>query len=343
MKRDDIARSVRSARSSRTTGEAPSMGRVSRMPGTGLPKGERRKRRRSEGGRTSRLRQTRRQIIFIWSILLCLGVTAVLAVAGWLWLRPQMQAPTDLARRAPKVSSPALEQLQQRIASPEPIELVAIVRNALAVRDAEEVSEFFRPCETSPADIAKYVAALESVEGDLGRVEWLGSMDANGMAMEGVVVNFRTPRGAPRNRLALLTADHAGVWKIDFDGFARTVSPTWDEFLNGGAPVATVRVYSVGETYYNGPFGDDREWAAYGLASPDTPTLMVGYCKRGSPQAAAMERLTKPSVAGSKSQITRVTLELRRVADSEPRQFEIARVLAEDWAVGPVPFDEQLQ
>ena len=57
MKSRDIQRSVRAQRFDRSAGDAPSLGRVARVPGTGMPKGDRRRRRRGEGGRGDRERK----------------------------------------------------------------------------------------------------------------------------------------------------------------------------------------------------------------------------------------------------------------------------------------------
>jgi hypothetical protein len=56
----------------------------------------------------------------------------------------------------------------------------------------------------------------------------------------------------------------------------------------------------------------------------------------GSPQAAALK-----SIFAQEAKLHRVALELRRVEGAGTRQFEISRVLAEDWVMGEVPFDER--
>jgi hypothetical protein len=53
---------------------------------------------------------------------------------------------------------------------------------------------------------------------------------------------------------------------------------------------------------------------------------------------ARMENEGKP-MPGTNG-LKRVTLEIRRVANSESRQFEISRVLAEDWVLSAIPFDQ---
>ena len=69
---------------------------------------------------------------------------------------------------------------------------------------------------------------------------------------------------------------------------------------------------------------------------PEGQQLLHGYCKEGSAQAKAMARIFKVAL-----RVHRVTLELLRVKGAEPRQFEITRVLGEDWVLTPKPFDER--
>jgi hypothetical protein len=74
------------------------------------------------------------------------------------------------------------------------------------------------------------------------------------------------------------------------------------------------------------------------MASHDTELVILGYCKVDSPQAAAIKW-----IFSNEGSINRVTLEIRRVEGAESRQFEISRVLAADWIVGNVPFDESFK
>ena len=309
------------------------MGRVSRMPGTGLPRGSRRKRKKSEHRRGSRVRSNRRQVVKAWSIVLSALVFVILGGTLWLWIIPKMKSqepiagalPADAAKTAP---------LASKFPSPSQTDAEAMVKQGLANRDPGKVAEYFRLGTASPQQIVDFLAGLESRDGAIDRLEWLGSMDANGLLIDGVVVYFKGP-DKPRNRLALLTPDEAGKWQIDFDAFARTVNPTWPELLEKQAEVAQVRIYAAKDSYYNGPFQDDKQWVCYGIASPDTDQVLLGYAKTGSPQAAAMKWIFSKD-----GRMNRTTLEIRRVAEGEPRQFEISKVLAEDWVMVAVPFDE---
>lgn len=335
MNSDGIKRAVRAKRHDRAAGDAPSMGRVSRMPGTGLPKGSRRKRRKSKRGRRGRLRRLRKRIINTWSVLLSAVALVALGLTVWLWVVPQMNSRGDPAGQLAQDAEDAA-RVVSKFPSPSQPEALAMVKHALALRDPRLVAEYFRPGAASPQEIVEFLQGLAAGDGAIGQYEWLSSMDANGLSIDGVLVGFAGKEdGQPRNRLALLTPDDAGKWKIDFEAFARTVKPSWSELLAPQSDVATVRVYAVKDNYYNGVFTDDKQWVCYGLASPDTDQTLLAYCKTGSPQAAAMD-----SIFSADSKMTRVTLEIRRVAGAESRQFELTKVIAVDWVVSAVAFDE---
>lgn len=343
MKSDDFQRSVRSTRNERSEGDAPNIGKVGRMPGTGLPKGERRRRRRGEGGESrrgdghrSKAQEWRRKVVLMWSVLLSGLVLLILCASVWLWIRPKMEAKNEAknlrasqleGEKFIKPSTPSLPEA----------EAIALVKQALAVRDPESVPEYFRPCDSTPVQVVGFLKSLDEIDGPLSRVELLGSIDGNGMVVDGLVVTFEG-KGSPRNRVAMLTPDETGKWKVDYDAFARTVTPSWDEFLEKGAKTAQVRIYAALDSYYNGVFMDEAQWVCYGIASPDTDVILLGYCRKGSPQAAAMSSIFKKN-----PKLNRATLEIRRVEGAGPRQVEISHVLAEDWVMGARPFEDHFK
>lgn len=333
MNSDGIKRSVRASRHNRNAGDAPSMGRMARMPGTGLPKGSRRKRRKSEGSRGGRLRRIRKRIIRSWSVLLSAVVLVILGFAVWLWIVPQMNSRGEIAGWLPADTDDAA-RVASKFPSPSEADALAVVKKGLVIRDPGMIGEYFRTGTASPQEIVDFLQGLEAKDGAINRFEWLSSMDANGLSIDGVVIHFKGT-DTPRNRLALLTPDETGKWEIDFEAFARTVKPAWTELLAQQAQVAQVRVYAAKDNYYNGVFIDDKQWICYGLASPDTDQILLAYCKTGSPQAAAMDW-----IFSAENKMTRMTLEIRRVAGAESRQFEISKVIAVDWVVSAVPFDE---
>lgn len=332
MKSDDFQRSVRSHRHDRTAGDAPNLGRLARMPGTGLPKSRRRKRKVRDGERVNQNRKAPGNRLRSWTWALGGLAVVVLGLTFWLWLYPLIESGTELAEQSHE-TVPEPERVVSKFPSPSEKDALDLVKAAISIRDEAKVAEYFRLGTASPQEVVDFLKTLEAKDGGVDHFDWLSSVDANRLSLDGVSVSFKSGDRV-RNRLALLTPDSAGKWAIDFDAFARTVKPAWKEIVEGRADVALVRVYAAADSYYNGPFQDEQQWICYGIASPDTEETLKAYCRVGSRQAAAMRMICSREV-----KIARATLEIRRVEGAELRQFEIVKVLAEDWVVGDTPFE----
>jgi hypothetical protein len=346
MKPRDVQRAVKSQRFGRSAGDAPSIGRVARVPGTGMPREIRRKRRRGElsgtrdlDARSIRVRLARRRVIIAWSSLFLFLVCAAFAVILWSWLRGQMN------RNAAISATPEAPEIQTRVVSrfpsPSEDEALRLVKQALAIRDEAAIPMLFRTGTATPKQVLAFLTERSAQDGPIIGYEWLSSMDANNLLIDGVVVNTQLS-DKPRNRLALLTPDAHGIWKIDFDAYARTVEPPWPVLLDPQTREGMVRVVTARDSYFNGPFRNEDEWTCFGMASPDMDEILLGYCRRGTPQADALERIVKKSEDAaelSNRNLCRATLVIRRNDGAERRQFEITRVLAEDWIVSDTAFD----
>lgn len=277
-------------------------------------------------------------MLLVWSMVL--AALAFLVVVGfavfWVGSHGKAGAPADSEPGAQVV------RVASRFVAPTEDEALALVRKALAVRDPAMVEGLLRCGGTDPAEVVEFMAALEALDGGVERITWLGSMDVDGMELEGVLV-VSAGKGPGAGRLALLVPDEGGDWKMDFEAFARTCRPAWKDFLQERAERALVRVLVARDSYYNGPFLDESEWESFALASPDlqewTPdgqTALRGYCRKGSAQAKAVARILEAD-----ARMRRVILEIRRTRGAGPRQFEITRVLAEEWVLPDRPFDER--
>jgi hypothetical protein len=55
---------------------------------------------------------------------------------------------------------------------------------------------------------------------------------------------------------------------------------------------------------------------------------LCAYCRIGTPEDQMLRKLFADGTATS-----RVTLDIRRVKDGEPLQFEIVRILSREWVV----------
>lgn len=293
------------------------------------------------GGRNANSKdaiKAHRRLVLVWS----LGLTAVtvLVIGGFMlfWLRGHGKAKGIAEAFKPLENV----RIASEFASPDETEALDMVKRALAIRDVKEVETCFRIGGAQPAEVLGFISGTEARDGALERLEWLGSMDSGGLLIEGVVAVYKG-REDPVERLALLVPDERGIWKVDFDAFARSSRPSWAELLKGDADHAEVRVFVARDSYFNGPFLDESRWVCFAMVAPETKTLVPedhellrGYCKAGSPQARAMEKLFE-----SGARMIRATLEIRKLEGADIRQFEIVRVLSEDWVLPAKPLDEK--
>lgn len=280
------------------------------------------------------------KVLKTWSLVFAVAILGALVLTLWWWLRSNMNR-ADVAIQENAAAPRVEKRVVSRFESPSQEVALDLVKHALLIRESGKVAEFFHPGSASSEAVVDILRDMEAVDGVLTGCDWRGSMDANGLLLDGVTVNTKAG-DKPRNRLALLTPDATGRWKIDFDAFARTVKPAWDELMSQDTGQGLVRVMVAKDNYFNGPFRDETRWSCYGMASPDLAVVLLGYCRQGSPQAAAMERIVaNGNLRSGDPGLNRVTLEIRRTAGAESRQFEITRVWAEDWVLSATPFDEK--
>lgn len=325
FKRDIVSRHVRGI------GDAPDIGRIGRMhdsKASSSSAGGARGRRRS-----SRSRGSSNQNHAWVSLALGLVALAVLVGAVVLWLIPMVQrerSPSGMLASG-EAGTMGGVRVASRFPSPSKEEAVMLVESALANRDPAQVRNFFRMGGASIDEVIAFCSGLEKVDGKFVESQWLSSIDSPQALLEGVVVSFQTADFTKRQRLALLTPDADGRWQVDFEALARVVRPSWEEILKPGNATAMVRVIVAPDFYYNGPFKDESQWASYGLSSPDLDFQIRGYCSKGSPQAQAVKRMFVDSTKG-----TRAILEIKHVEGGGDRQFEITRLIAQDWVL-PTP------
>jgi len=330
MNRKNIQRDVKLS-SIRSPGDAPAIGRVARMKGAGMPKGERRI--RSKDQRYDRLVMARRRTMLVWSGMITMATVLVLGYFLASWLRSQSGRKTTARNPSPYEDS----RIRSKFPSPTESDSLLLVKNALENRDPEQVYKYFRAADQSPADILAFLETLKDTDGIIIRYNWLSSMDANEMSLEGVLVTFKKDE-KEKTRLAILTHDDAGVWRMDFASFAILATPAIEELTEQLTDRGIVRVYVARDNYYNGPFNNDKKWICYGLVLTENEELLLGYCKTGSAQASAMQAMLSRD-----KKAVRAVLEISRVTGGEARQFEILSVLAEDWVMGEIPFESRFR
>ena len=320
MKTQNIQRGITSP-NCRGSGDAPLLGRVGRLRDSENSGQDLRVRRQGKNGN-----QAHRKALLVWSSVLSVITLTVIGLAVSFWLLPYLfHGPVPDA--GTMFNYDAHVRVASKFPSPSREKAMEIVKGAIANRDPEQVDSLFRVGASNRAEILAFLNASDHRDGFIDRYEWLSSMDVNGLLLDGVLITYKGQE-KPVQRLAFLTPDAVGNWKMDFDAFARKVTPSWQDLLEKGASQALVRVFVGPNVYYNGPFSDDKLWVCYAIASPDMESLLRGYCRVGSDVAAAMEQLF---LDGRK--LSRATLEIQRVKDGEPLQFEITRVASEDWVV----------
>lgn len=265
--------------------------------------------------------------MLIWSVMLATVTLAVLGVCFSLWVRTRISSEVVATVSD---ETPASERVASKFPSPSQEEALELVKRALANRNQSQIPSLFRMGDATGAEVLDFLESSGERDGAVERYDWLSSMDSDGLLLEGVLVVYKND-AKPIERIAFLTPDDSGSWKVDFDAFARSTRPSWEELLTKKADVALVRVMVGHDYYYNGIY-NEKEWICYTIASPDTEELLRGYCKVGSPEAEKMELLFSEG-----QKMSRATIEIRRNKEAESKQFEITRMLAGDWVLAGIP------
>lgn len=334
MKPSDVTRGVRRGVRLRQPGSAPNVGRVERLHRVFQGKEA-----HSDDPARQKRRLARKRAMLGWSIGAAMVTLGILVGAFVVWVRPMLNRARDTSERDRQADEQRV-RIASKFPSPSESAATAILERALAVRDPHAAEKWFRLGPASGAEVVAFLEGLQSEDDPHAKILWDGSVDKNGLSLEGLMVTYG--EGKPeQQRLAFLTPDEKGEWKVDFGAFARWTQPSWTEVLEQNVEQAEIRVLVGAEhlPYYNGVFRDDLEWSAYKMVSPDLRNeSLEGYCKRGSAQDRALQRILQESELG---QSQRATLQVRRVPGSERKQLEILRVLAEDWVLAPQPFDER--
>ena len=344
MDRPPLLQSIKRQAPPRAVGDPPSIGRVERLS-RGVGSGSKRKSRRDKKDSQRRRRGSRgtskvaRRVTA--SIFLLTITVIVVTFAYWSNKRQKQSALTEFEKLS---KYRPIERIESRFKSPTEGESLAIVTAALESKDEAAVLANFRLGGTEPAEVLEFLRQQEAEQGRWNLSTWIGSVDFNNTLMESVLVKHVKDGEDGFARMAFLTPDDQGVWRLDFESFARKCEPSWETFLSGEATEGVVRVWFSEDNYYNGRFTDDSEWICYSMGRIDSETSLYGYCRRNSPQQIAMVRIMSrlQSAEKNKKALSRATLAISRSQEAEgmqKRQFEIERVLAEEWLLTDTPFD----
>lgn len=338
MDRAPISLSTKSRTPTRSVGDPPSLGRVDRVPRHTLKGSKRKSRSGNKGSRRRRGRSARsvgqRVIVSIFLITI-LVILATLAM--WSDNRRQQGVISEFEELS---KQRLVERVESRFKSPTEEQARAIVTAALGAKDEAAVLANFRLNGVAPADVLEYLREDEKLSGP-GQIEsWVGSVDFNNTLVESVLIKY-TKGEKSELRIALLTPDELGVWRLDYESFALKCAPAWENFVSGDATEGIVRIWFSEDNYYNGPYINDAEWLCLTMARLENDAVLFGYCRRNSPQGEAITRIMQRLKSSGKKDVStyRATLAISRAEGAEKRQFEINRVLAEDWLMTDKAFD----
>lgn len=298
-------------------GAAPSMGQVNRMV------------KNADSSLPVRY-VTAAAIFFFGCTCMFMGATAAAAMLWWLGGAGGSQESKPIQLGSPTTL--------RNLPAPPPDELEKTVTSLLAIRNPRDLDPLIRGSSLRPEQIVNQLASLEKEDGKVRSVRYLRPIDSRALRLESVLVTFETGR----NRIAFLSPDPDKQWRVDFDGFARSVNPSWDKILSGTGGDATVRVQVIPDNYYNGVYQDEQSWACFAMPSPDHETLIFGYVARGTPQHAALASTMNRAERRLQGGLQRMTLMIRHPGSGDRRQFEITRVLSDEWALGDQPLDDML-
>lgn len=318
----------------RNIGEAPNLGKMHRTP---------RKTGDSADTRSHRTKHTRASRVALnWSIAIGVfsaALVVIFMIAYFKRLTPPPATTTNddaaINLLTNAFASEEIQPSQTRITTLDDTAAIDLVKTALTNTDPAKVDLLF--IRADDMDPQTLIDALENLEENIGKRTdhiHLGGRIVNHGYTEEVLVDYKNDEKTT-NRVAQIWQGTDGQWRIDFDSFVRRTQPDLPTIIAGESETSVVRAFIVSDNFYNGVFSDDSEWQCFGLAFPDSDDIFYGYASRDSSQLTALNRIINAEV-----QIPRSTIEIVKLPNSSPRQFKISRVLAEDWSLGPEPFDE---
>lgn len=279
------------------------------------------------GGRKAR--EKRNQVLgtrlFVFAIL---AVCSVVIVAMLVQIK----------RRA-KVSAASswLDKLNPYAVDPGPDPIIhnpaTIVEQFLTCTTAEQLAAISRQDDNSLEILAQHSQdILTWLE---GHREWMPMHEAKANGLIFTVFGVAHIRERPRPLYVVQTTDGP---RVDIGAFLGWSSETWDDLAGGRAAAASIVRASVARVaYYNYRFKDDEVFQSYRLDPRGEGQSLYGYVIRGTPSAAALEKL----VGRGHSFPVILSLEDGERGSSH-RQFRITRVLAAGWAMGPELLEDHL-
>lgn len=275
-------------------------------------------------------------------LALVLVGTGFSAILLWLLLSPANQKPTTTSGTDSGLSGDSPARLTTDDA-------LAVANRILSATQASDLRELIRPGELDTSAVLAGMEALVERHGAIDEPRWLGTIDTLALPVEGVVVRYDDGH----RRLMEFTPEADSGWLVDMDSFLGHCDPAFSELGKGDHQKALVRVIATSDTYYNGPFSDEEEWACFSVRVEPKDEPIYAYCRRGTAAMQALINiegktqalLSAPGQRASefKGLRARVTLQLQRRPETPLRQYEITEVLSDTWVIPEVPLQDALQ
>jgi hypothetical protein len=277
------------------------------------------------------------KLFIVWSSLVFALAICVLIVAMARRLKQKVLIP-ESSNHSEKLSD--LNQVFEDVKNSDLPDLksdeaIKIVTQALANHEPGLIQDYFLLGKGDiPVEATKELIRIRESEGEITRTEWLVPKFPNHSAARQVIVHTAIDE-IERTRRAQFKPGSDGKWRIDLDAYLRKCDPPLEKVASADSGTFVVRVFVTEETSYRGIYSDKSQWRAYSLTSPDITDALYAYAKRGSSQDKALR-----SILVTDEDLQHATLSIIKQEDSDPRQFEISRVIAENWIVGEKDFDE---
>ncbi len=314
----------------RKVGDAPAIGNVQMVSAEKTTL-----RRRRSASPKQKKKITHRS--FAWSVLAIFFVISVLIIAIVRNVRNKVLIPlaanqTEKPIDLDKVFEDAENSDSTDLKSDEAIK---IVTQALANRDPALIHDFFILGEgENPVEVMEDLIRIRETEGEITQTEWLALKFPSDSNARQVIVHSAREE-IEQTRRAQLIRGSDGKWRIDLHAYLRKCDPSLKEIISAQSGTFIVRMFIAEESSYRGIYSDRSQWRAYSLASPDINDALYAYAKRGSSQDKALR-----SILLTHENFHHSTLSIVKQANSEPRQFEISRVIAANWIIGEEDFDK---
>ncbi len=262
---------------------------------------------------------TFRNYVYVLVIGSALGIIGLL---GWI-ISGQM------ARKEVKTEVVSLNQETFAVPHPSSADCVQLYNKAMSAETAELLAPHVRLKSLNIEDAFRRLSETKAQDGKVLSVDWSGSVETNGLSMETILVTFESNK----MRFAYLVSNNKDEWVLDLESYIRHTSKPWSVIAGSNSCDAIIRATVNYNSYYNGIFKDEQRWICFALASEDHQGSLWGYAKLKSAQHKALDEILRTSNPA------RTVIEISRDAGMDVGQYEIKRVLAQDWVESDDVFD----